>query len=181
MKQTCCIVGKTVTLKPLEASFFDACHHMFSPTVRQWLHLPLTATTEQTREFLASRLVVIQEGKSHYFCIFDNQDKKLIGAVEIREPDFVNGQLGAWLNEKYWGGGRYQEALDLALKAYFSDTKATEVNAIIDVDNVRSIKAHQKYGFKIVDEFVVEQTASSCVGRCVYRLIYTPEKCGVID
>lgn len=169
------LIGKIVTLKPLSESFFDEYHMAFSPVVRNALHLPLVATRQQTHAFLASMLSLISQKGHLFFCIFDNQKNRLIGALEVRDPAFVNGQLGAWLNESYWGGGRYQEALNLALTAYFDYSKTTTVNVLVDVDNVRSVKAHQKYGFSIVEEFVVKDEASICYGLKVYRLVYSKQ------
>ena len=160
------LVGTKVTLKPLHESFFDEYHRMFSPTVRAMLHLTQTAPIEETRKFLSGWLKTTKVDEKFFFCIFDNQDQCLIGALEIREPDCPNGQMGAWLNENYWGGGRYQEALGLALNWYSAYTGRTTVGCMIDVRNARSLRAHQKYGFVIVGEKMFE-------GRRLYCLEHT--------
>ncbi len=39
------------------------------------------------------------------FVIFNNEHSTLIDAIELRSPNDSRGQLGSWLNEKYWGEG----------------------------------------------------------------------------
>ncbi|MFC1842239.1 GNAT family N-acetyltransferase [Candidatus Dependentiae bacterium] len=147
------IVGQKVTLKPLCKEYFADYHHMFSPTVRKILGLPEMATLQDTQNFLKAKVTEIKRGKTFFYCIFDNADKTLIGAIEIREPGYHEGQLGAWINENYWGQGCYQEALGLILKSYFEATDEASVNAHVKVENARSLKAHQKYGFEVIREF----------------------------
>jgi len=164
------VVGKKITLRLLDQKYFEEYHTMFSPVVRVILGLPEIATLEETRDFLSKTVETLRgEENSKYkafYCIFDNVDKKLIGALEIREPGNINGQLGTWVNENYWGGGRYQEALDLVLKAYFKAHEINSLNAYVRVANIRSLKAHQKYGFEIVGELEVK-------GNNCYEIVVT--------
>ena len=158
------IVGKKITLRVLDSQYFQEYHTTFSPIVRKAIGLS-DRTLDQTKEFLATRVVALKIGKTLFYCIFDNIDKKLIGAIEIREPGYPEGQLGTWINENYWGEGRYQEALDLIIKVYFKIKNVDKVNAYVETFNIRSLKAHQKYGFKIVREFETGQ-------KKYYEIIY---------
>jgi len=171
MKTPSRIVGKKITLKKLQESFFEEYHQQFSPAIRQPLHLPLVASFHETCDFLKKQIALIAEGRSIFFCIFDNHDKKLIGALEVREPSHIHGQLGAWVNEHYWGGGRYQEALKFVLDLYFEQTNNPEIFIFVDSDNIRSVKAHEKVGFKIVDTFVMNSRESCCFGKTLYRMV----------
>jgi len=147
------IPGKIVTLKILDQKYFENYHNMFSPKIRKALGLPEVATLDQTEDFLSKKIEDLKIGATIFYCIFDNKTKQLIGSIEIREPGFVDGQLGAWINEHFWGGGRYQEALDLMLQEYFRQKKVDSINAFIESTNIRSFKAHQKYGFTFIREF----------------------------
>jgi len=147
------LVGKLVTLKGLCRNYFQSYHAMFSPTIRETIGVPKEQTFEETEKFLQKRLTEMLDNAILFYCIFDNAENKLIGSLELREPDFSNGQLGCWINENYWGGGRYQEALDLLLQEYFARSGRMSVNAFIKQKNIRSLKAHEKYGFKIIRAF----------------------------
>ncbi len=163
------IIGNITTLKPLQEQFFEEYHRMFSPIVRQAIGLPPTSEPHETADFLKAAL----EDPQHrmFYCIFDNQTNKLIGSVCIRTPNHPNGQLGAWVNENFWGGGRYQEALYLLLMQYFASTHNDSVNAFIEVNNKRSLKAHQKTGFEIVEKLPEDLTC--CPGKQTHKIVLT--------
>jgi hypothetical protein len=181
------VVGEKITLKLLDPKYFEEYHSMFSSAVRTALGLPAIATLGETSAFLAKKIEDLKGckengGKSEnnafkhgafkykvFYCIFDNADKKLVGSIEIREPGFKDGQLGAWLNENYWGLGRYQEALDLILKNYFEVSGYEFVNAYVKCENIRSLRAHQKYGFEMINELEVE-------GKKFYELVIGRDK-----
>ena len=150
--------GKIVTLKMLRQDYFQSYHDMLSPVIRETIGISKEQTFEETEKFLKKKLIEIVNNTILFYCIFDNKDNDLIGSMEIREPGFFNGQLGCWIHENYWGGGRYQEALDLLLQEYFECTDQFVVNAYIKKKNIRSLKAHEKYGFKIIREFEKDGT-----------------------
>jgi len=146
------IKGKKITLNRLCKNHFEQYHAMFSPKIKTIIKSLVSHNLENTASFLTDKLAEIVSGKISIYCILDNKQDKLIGAIELRKPSNPNGQLGAWINENYWGGGRYQEVLDLLLKNYFR-AKHTEVfKILVGVNNTRSIKAHEKYGFTVVGQ-----------------------------
>jgi RimJ/RimL family protein N-acetyltransferase len=143
------IKGKTITLKQLSEKFFDEYHHMFSPTVRKVIGLSPSSELKETTEFLRAAMVDPQH--LMFYCIFDNHTNKLIGSIATRNPEHPNGQLGAWVNENFRGGGRYQEALFLALNEYFKFEEHNQIFAFVLTNNERSLRAHQKNGFEIIE------------------------------
>ena len=136
--------GNLVILKPLQKIFFSEYLKMFSPTVKELLHV---SSQESELEYLENRLQKQKEGKTFFYCIFSKEENKLIGAIEIRNLDETDSQLYSWLNEVYWGTGMYQEALLLISKEYFNKTEETCYNANVDVANIRSYYALKKHGF----------------------------------
>jgi len=136
--------GKLVTLKPLHESFFPQYLKMFSPKVRDLLHV---SSKDSEITYLEDRLKKQKKGETFFFCIFENKTNKLIGAIEIRNPKETDSQLYSWLNEKYWGTGIYQEALALLSKKYFTETDEKMYRAKVDISNLRSYKALKKHGF----------------------------------
>ena len=125
---------------------------MQSPTVKKPLYSPQNVSFEWTRNHLEKEIAKDAIGKIFLYIVFDNKDNKLIGSVEIREKNNTDpGQFTCWINENYWGGGRFQEALDLIIKAYFKIKNVESFNAHIEMWNLRSYYAFKKYGFKLVD------------------------------
>jgi len=136
--------GKLVTLKPLRESYFPQYVKMFSPKVRDLLHV---SSQESEITYLYDRLEKQKVGHTFFYCVFENKENKLIGAIEIRNPQETDSQLYSWLNEAYWGTGMYQEALQLLSKIYFQETNELFYRANVDISNIRSYKALKKHGF----------------------------------
>lgn len=147
------IAGEIITLKEFKEEDFKALHNMLSPIVRKNLELPDEMTLEDTINFLKSRQEKAVKGELFVYSIFDNKDKKVIGSIEVRnkEDESSPGLVGCWINENYWGGGRYMEALKLLAEVYFAlypDIKS--ITARIELWNQRSYKAAIKFGCKLV-------------------------------
>ncbi|HZW60867.1 MAG TPA: GNAT family N-acetyltransferase [Candidatus Babeliales bacterium] len=138
------IRGNKVILRELHRNFFKAYTEQFTPLVRSILHVP---SVEHELLYLEQRLHKMQAGKTLFYCVFDSADNHLIGGIEIRDRLEHFGQLYSWLNECYWGNGRYQEALGLAAQSYFSLTQQRYFTAHVDVTNQRSYYALKKCGF----------------------------------
>ena len=136
--------GELVTLKPLRESYFPQYLKMFSPKVRDLLHV---SSKDSEVAYLSDRLERQKRGEPFFFCIFENKTNKLIGAIEIRNSQETDSQLYTWLNEAYWGTGMYQEALQLLSKKYFNETDEKKYQAKVDTSNLRSYKALKKHGF----------------------------------
>ena len=149
------IHGKIVTLEKLSIEHVYDTHAMFSDTVRFYLDFPLDIDLSYTYRYLSGQILKQEKNLLIAYSIFDNKTDKLIGAINIREPNATDpGQLGMWLNEYYWGGGRIQEAIYMISRAYFAVRKDTNVyNAHVMIKNPRSYNALKKFGFKDVDRF----------------------------
>lgn len=143
------IQGSIISLKKLHEAFFIDYHNMFSHVVREAFESPRHITIEYTIRSLRRIIRQTNENKTLYYCIFDNHDNRLIGGIEIREyNEHDNGQLGFWLNENYWGGGRAQEALQLITNAYFAKyPQLKSYIAHVRPWNKRSFYALKKFGF----------------------------------
>ncbi len=145
------VAGKLVTLRKLKEEFFIDYHNMFSQTVRRGLEYPDEITLDYTIRYLRYEMRREEKKEILQYCIFDNKDNKLIGALEIREKnDLDPGQFGCWVNERYWGGGRFQEAVALISKTYFALTDAPSYCAHVRLWNKRSYAALKRFGFKDV-------------------------------
>lgn len=151
------IPGKIITLKSLREEYFIEFHNMFSSIVRQQMEFPKEINLAWTIRMLQGDMKRDQfHGKTMlFYCIFDNKDQKIIGEVNIRDknPNDV-GQIGIWINENYWGGGRFSEAVDLISKTYFRlHPNEQDYIAHIRLWNKRSYHAFKKFGFKQIGYF----------------------------
>ena len=143
------VPGKIVTLKKLREEYFIDFHNMFSIKVRDLFESPKHITLNYTINILRYVMDLNDKGETLYYCVFDNKDNRLIGAIEVREKNDIDpGQLGCWINENYWGSGRIQEAYKLIAQTYFSvKPQETSFNAHVRTWNIRSYKAMKKFGF----------------------------------
>lgn len=151
------IQGKVVTLKLLKESYFIDFHNMFSQDVRHNFEYPEFITLEWTIRWLKSEMEKSAKGQQLMYCIFNAKEDKLIGALEIREKnDKDPGQFGCWINERFRGGGRIQEAIKLISNIYFRLTNAQEFTAHVRLWNKRSYRALMKAGFTDTKKFYLE-------------------------
>lgn len=144
------VTGKVITLRTLKEEYYVDYHNMLSLIVRQSLEFPEHMTLGETISYLRDEQTRVDSGKLLNYCIFDNKDNKLIGSIEIRDKtDADRGQLGCWLNEAYWGGGRIRQAIDLASMVYFKiHPEEPSYIAHVRLWNKRSYHALIKAGLK---------------------------------
>lgn len=148
------IQGKIITLKRLRPEYFKDYHNMANnPLVLKPLYWPEKLTLSWIKEYLEEEIEREKDRLTFIYMIFDNKNHKLIGSVEIREPDPSDpGQFGCWINPKYWGGGRLQEAVKLLAQEYFKIyPNINKFNAHVEMWNLRSYFGLKKCGFKLVD------------------------------
>jgi len=136
--------GSLVTLRRLHESCFPDYRAMFSPVVRRSLHV---YDMRSEIKYLRSIINAKDHDAQWFYCIYDNQDNRLVGAIAIRNEKRYAGQLYSWLNENYWGNGFYQEALTLISDAYFAQPKVHCFSAHVDITNERSYDTLKKMGF----------------------------------
>jgi RimJ/RimL family protein N-acetyltransferase len=149
-KQPDIIKGKIITLKTIQEEHFIDMHNMLSNAVRKGLSFPEYFTLNYTINYLRHKMNRVKQGKAVNYCIFDNQDNRAVGFVEIRDKNNDDpGQLATWLNENYWGGGRMQEALKLISEIYFSmRNNVDKFDAYVEIWNKRSYRALKKFGMQ---------------------------------
>lgn len=137
------LVGSRVELHPLEPSMFEEYLKAFSEAVRLYIGVDLESERIYIESHYQKRLI----GETVFFVFFHKGTKALMGAIEIR-PEHYRGQLYYWLNEYFWSKGFLQEGLSLILSYYHLSTQKKSVTAFIDVSNILSIKALQRFGFQ---------------------------------
>ena len=142
------IRGSIISLKSLKEEYYPIMHEMYSNTVRKNMEHPAVINFGYTIAYMRDLERKATTTKSVVYIVWDNQDAKPIGYVEVREYDPKDvGQLGCWINEKYWGKGRIVEAIKLITDVYFKaypDEKS--YIAWVRLWNERSYKALKKAG-----------------------------------
>lgn len=149
------VKGKVITLKLLKEDYFIDFHNMWSQDVRHFIEYPEFINLEFTLQHLKKEMDKIAQGQELMYCIFDNKADKLIGALDIREKNDC-GQFGCWLNERFRGSGRIQEAIKLITNIYFRLHDKQSFIAHVRLWNTRSYKALLKAGFIDTGTFYYE-------------------------
>ena len=116
---------------------------MFSATVCDLLHVDDLASEYDYLQHIIEK----QQDRTLFYCVFSKVVGQLIGGLAIRDSRVFASQLYCWLNEQFWGRGYLQEAMPLAMNAYFSFFNESYVRAHVDIDNMRSYYALKKCGF----------------------------------
>ena len=133
--------AERIALEVLSHDHIDHYLSVFSQAVREVLRVE---SVESERVYLQH---VQQELGTYFFCIFTRDERKLIGAIAIRDAQVYSGQLYCWLHEEYWGSGYFQQALIMAAQIYFASTNQAYFTARVDCNNMRSYRALKKCGF----------------------------------
>lgn len=162
------IKGEVITLHKMNPKYLRAFYQAFSENVRQGLDFPEKVSFFYVERYFNHLFSNIQQNKSINYHIFDNEDEKLVGSLEIREKnDSDPGQFGMWINEHYRGGGRMQEALLLISRAYFDIRKEhNKYNVHVRPWNYSSISAIEKFGFIKVGDYI----ENGKVTRFIYEI-----------
>lgn len=82
-------------------------------------------------------------------CLVEND--KYIGNVILQDIDYINGtgSVPVMIGDKgEWGKGYATEARFLMLKFAFEERRLHRITDIVKEDNIRSIKLHEKCGYK---------------------------------
>ncbi len=144
------IIGNTITLRRIKPEYFEDFHKILTPSVTGPLYFPTNPTYSWTKTFLEKEMRRELAGHLFFYLIFDNKDDKLIGFIEIRKAT-QTGEFGCAIHEKYWGGGRFKEAIKLITQEYFKIKDIESFIAHVEMWNVRSFYALKSTGFELVD------------------------------
>jgi ribosomal-protein-alanine N-acetyltransferase len=75
---------------------------------------------------------------------------KVVGAIGVRIINYRNyiGEIGYFIDEKYWGQGIATKALKLIERGYLKKLHISRMQLVIDPRNLASIKVAEKCGYK---------------------------------
>ena len=148
------ISGNTITLRRIKPEYFEDFHKILTPSVSGPLYFPKNPTYLWAKTFLEKEMRRELAGQLFFYLIFDNKDDKLIGFIDIRKAS-QTGEFGCAIHEKYWGGGRFKEAIKLITQEYFKIKDIESFIAHVEMWNLRSFYALKSVGFEL-DGFYYE-------------------------
>jgi ribosomal-protein-alanine N-acetyltransferase len=106
--------------------------------------------------------------ESYIFNIELKSEKKLIGGIDVHEINYFDstGDIGYWLNEKYWRKGIISEALIKLIDFAFKKLKINRLTILAYVGNKASNAVAKKFRFKF--EGREREAARSLAAKKVY-------------
>ena len=99
-------------------------------------------------------------GTAYRFAIMVNAE--MAGVIDIDEIDEDGGDLGYWLDQKYWGKGFAQEAGRAMVVFAFEKLALKRLRSGHAVDNPASGRVLQALGFKHIEDAVIRSRAREC-------------------
>ncbi len=146
------IKGEKVTLKAFKEDDFDDYKKAISPEILKSYYFTNAKSSDEIKNELTRKIDDHNSGKWVTYAIFDNNDNKLVGSIELRDSDHC-GHLGIWVNEKYHGKKLAQEALKLTADTYFNiNPEINSFTSSVRKWNDRSYKFHKKCGFEEITQ-----------------------------
>ena len=105
---------------------------------------------EETNEYLEKLIERSNSDRGHYWFIRLNRERKVIGTIGLLDIDVRKGsaEIGYGLSPDYWGQGLFKEVLITVLEYLFVDLQFHRVWAKTQSNNIPSIKALERCGFK---------------------------------
>lgn len=130
----------SIIIEPLQLQHIDSYLAQFSFIIRRTLSV---FSLDSERAYLEMRCAAT----NFFYVIKDTHTASIIGAIEIRDPGHLS-QLYCWLNEQYWGRGYFSYAFKQVLYLYHDATGEKIITACVDENNLQSLRALMKNGFK---------------------------------
>jgi len=143
--------SKRLYLRQLTSSDADfVFQHFSNPSVTEYLmdEPPLTEPP-QAQEII--EFYKDPELKSHNrWGIVLKSDNQIIGTCGYHKwaKRYFRAEIGCDLSPNFWGQGIMAEALRAAIKNGFETMGLNRIDALVYVENVRSVKLLQKLGFQ---------------------------------
>ena len=145
------LYGKRIDLIEINMEgLMDMSEYSENPSFYKYMEYEPHQSLEETRQYLKKLIDRSCSDSGHYWFIFLKIEKKIIGTFGLlnidRRKDSV--EIGYGISVDYWGHGYFNEVIVMALKRLFLKLDFHRVSAITQVDNLASVKALEKVGFK---------------------------------
>ena len=150
------IYGKEVNLIKLDIKYLNDMWE-YSSNSKMYEHFEFgpQKTILDSKKYL-NRLIKRSNGVDAYWWFIQiNKTKKIVGSFGIHGIDFHKKacEISYALSPSFWGKGVFMQALKLALQSLISEFHFYRITAVTSSNNIRSIEALKKIGFKEEGEF----------------------------
>ena len=145
------IYGKRIDLIEINMEgLMDMYEYSKNPSFYKHMEYKPHQSLEETRQYLKKLIRRSCSDSGHYWFIFLKVEEKIIGTFGLLNVDRRKGnaELGYGISPDYWGQGYFHETLIMVLKYLFLQLGFHRVSAITQADNIASIKALEKVGFR---------------------------------
>ena len=145
------IYGKRIDLIEINMEgLMDMYEYSKNPSFYKHMEYKPHQSLEETRQYLKKLIRRSCSDSGHYWFIFLKVEEKIIGTFGLLNVDRRKGnaELGYGISPDYWGQGYFHETLMMVLKYLFLQLDFHRVSVITQADNVASIKALEKVGFR---------------------------------
>jgi N-acetyltransferase len=140
--------GYQIRLIPMRYEHLDTLVDLGNDE-RIWAVFPSSRSNPDLhRQYLEHRLVEMQHGLQHAFCIQLMDTGQIAGTTRLTHLDQENRQLevGSWLHPDFWRSGINTISKFLLLQFCFETLQTVRVQFRTDVKNERSRQALEKMG-----------------------------------
>lgn len=133
-----------------ENGLTDMHKYSIKPEFYRYLEYEPFQTLEETRQYLRRLIKLSNSGSGHYWFIKLKEGNKIIGTFGVLniERKRCSAEIGYGLSPDYWGCAYFKESLIMVLKYLFVDLHFHRIWAKSQSNNIPSIKALEKAGFK---------------------------------
>ena len=145
------IYGDNINLIELSLDYLDDMFEYSSDDkLYEYFEFIPQRDIENTREYLVNLMKRSDRTNAYWWFIQFKETSKVVGTFGIHSIEIRRGncEISYAVSSNYWGKGVFIEALNMVLKSLFNDFNFHRVTAVTSSQNIRSINALKKVGFK---------------------------------
>ena len=150
------IYGKEVNLIKLDEKYLSDMWE-YSSDYRMYEHFEFGPQKSilETKEYLCSLIEKSNKVDAYWWFIQIVKTKKIVGSFGVHDLDVKKKacEISYAISPNFWGKGVFMDVLKLALKRLLCEFDFYRMTAVTSSNNVRSIEALKKIGFKIEGEY----------------------------
>lgn len=148
------LIGERIDLVDLlevgEKGLEDMYEYSREPSFYRYMEYEHHMSMNETRAYMHKLFERSRAETWHYWFIRLKESWKIIGTLGLLNIDLRKGscEIGYGISPHYWRKGLFSESLTLVLSYLFQKLNFCRVSAITEFENLPSIKALEKHGFK---------------------------------
>ncbi len=111
-------------------------------------------TIEETQEQMQWFQKLEENATGKWWAICSQENDQFLGAAGLNDIQIEHrkGEVGMWLLPRFWGQGILSQVMPLVLNYGFNKLNLHRIEGLVERDNVKCIKAIEKFGFQLEGE-----------------------------